>query len=87
MKTLPMEETTLDYCVKAAQAERVVLLRKGKPVAMVVGTPGLDAEQVELGASDKFWKLIETRRKQKTISLEELKRRLAERDRRKGNKS
>lgn len=87
MKTLLLEETTLDHCVRAAQSERVVLLRKGKPVAMVVGTPGLDAEQVELGASDKFWKLIEKRRKQKTISLEELKRRLAERDRRKGHKS
>ena len=33
MKTLLLEETTLDHCVRAAQSERVVLLRKGKPVA------------------------------------------------------
>jgi antitoxin (DNA-binding transcriptional repressor) of toxin-antitoxin stability system len=82
MKTVALEETTLDRCIKQAQKDRVIVMRKGKPVALIVGTDGLDAEQWELCSSPKFWKLIEARRKQKTIPLEELERRLAERDRR-----
>jgi hypothetical protein len=44
---------------------------------VIVGVSGLDQEQVELGMSAKFWTLIAERRKQKTISREELERRLA----------
>ena len=52
------------------------ITRKGKPVALVLGIEGLDREQIELGASDKFWKLILKRRKQKTLSREALERRI-----------
>jgi hypothetical protein len=38
---------------------------------------GLDLEQLELGQSDEFWSLIRARRKQRTISREELEERLA----------
>jgi len=75
MKTIGLEHTTLDACIKNARHERVVLTRKGKPVALVVGVEGLDEEQVQLGSSEKFWTLIEARRKQKTISRAELERR------------
>jgi antitoxin (DNA-binding transcriptional repressor) of toxin-antitoxin stability system len=50
--------------------------RKGKPVALVVGVEGLDNEQLQLGSSKKFWKLIEERRRQKTFSRRELEKRL-----------
>ena len=33
-----------------------------------------DREQIELGSSDKFWKLISERRRQKTLSRAVLKR-------------
>jgi hypothetical protein len=46
--------------------------QKGIPVALVVGIEGLDQEQVQLGASDKFWKLIRDRRKDKALSRTEL---------------
>ena len=76
MKTVGLEHTTLEGCIKDARRERVVVTRKGKPVALVVGVEGLDEEQLQLGSSDKFWTLIEARRKQKTISRAELERRI-----------
>jgi hypothetical protein len=45
-------------------------------VALVVGVEGLDNEQLQLGSSKKFWKLIEERRRQKTISRKELEKAL-----------
>lgn len=72
MKTLGIEQATLDVCVREAQRDRVLVTRDGLPVALVVGIEGLDAEQVELGSSDEFWKLIAERRKQKTITRSEL---------------
>ena len=75
MKTIGLEHTTLAACVKDARHERVVLTRKGKPVALVVGVEGLDEEQLQLGSSDTFWTLIEARRKQQTISRAELEQR------------
>jgi hypothetical protein len=45
-------------------------------VALVVGVEGLDNEQLQLGSSKKFWKLIEERRRQKTFSRRELEKRL-----------
>ena len=54
----------------------MVITRKGKPEAPVVGIEGLDREQIELGSSDKFWKLIVKRRKQKTLSREVLEQKI-----------
>jgi antitoxin (DNA-binding transcriptional repressor) of toxin-antitoxin stability system len=68
MKTIGLEQATLDACVSEAQNERVVITRNGKPVALIVGIEGLDAEQLQLGSSDKFWRLITERRQQKTVS-------------------
>lgn len=39
-----LAQVTLDVCVKDAQRERVVITRKGKPVALTVGVEGLDKE-------------------------------------------
>jgi len=41
---------------------------------------GMDKEQIELGSSPEFWKLIETRRKEKTISRAQLERNLKRAD-------
>ena len=72
MKTLGIEEITLDACVREAQGDRVLVTRDGRPVAMVVGLAGLDEDQLALGASDKFWQLITARRKQSTVTRAEL---------------
>jgi antitoxin (DNA-binding transcriptional repressor) of toxin-antitoxin stability system len=76
MKTIPIEEATLELCVADAQQERLILTRNGDPVALLVGVAGLDEEQLRRSGSPEFWKLIEESRRRKTISREELERRL-----------
>ena len=80
MKTLGIEQATLDVCVREAQHDRVLLTRDGLPVALVVGIEGLDAEQVGLGSSDEFWRLITERRKQQTMTRSELEQASGEGD-------
>jgi antitoxin (DNA-binding transcriptional repressor) of toxin-antitoxin stability system len=72
MKVVGLEQASLDTCVNDAQCERVVITRNGKPVALIIGVEGMDKEQLELGSSDKFWRLIAERRTQKTLSRAEL---------------
>ena len=60
MKVIALKETNLDACVSEAQHEKIVITRNGKPVALVVGVAGLDAEQLELGSNPEFWKLMQT---------------------------
>ena len=60
MKVIGLKETNLDACVSEAQREKTVITRNGKPVALVVGVAGLDAEQLELGSNPEFWKLMQT---------------------------
>jgi hypothetical protein len=49
-------------------------------VAVVVGLAGLDDEQIALGVSDDFWRLITARRQEPSITSSELERRLSEAD-------
>ncbi len=66
-------------CVDLAQRGRVVITRRGKPAAVLVGVEGKDWEQVTLETSAAFWKLVEARRQQPTIPLGEMKARLRKR--------
>jgi len=45
-----------------------------------------DEEQLQLGGSDKFWKLVANWRKEKTISRAELERRLNSKNGSRGRK-
>ena len=47
---------------------------------------GMDEEQLQLGSSDKFWKLVGKWRKEKTISRAELERRLNNKNGSRGRK-
>ena len=76
MKTVDIGQTNLDVCVNDAQSERVVVTRGGAPVALVIGVQGLDEEQIALGTSEKFWRLISERRNEKTISRDALEAKL-----------
>jgi len=78
VKTLGIEQATLDSCVRKAQDDRVLLTRDGRPVAVVVGLSGLDYEQLAFGLSEDFWKLIAARRREPTISRSELERRVGD---------
>ena len=77
MKTVGVREANLQDCLKHLRREGVVFTRRGKPIALLVGVEGLDLEQIELGHSDRFWKLVRRWRRQKTLSRTELEKRLA----------
>jgi prevent-host-death family protein len=66
-------------CVDMSQQDQVVITRRGKPAAVMVGVEGKDWEDLVLQASPKFWKLIEERRKEPTMSMRELRTRLKKR--------
>jgi prevent-host-death family protein len=68
-------------CVDMAQRKRVVITRRGRPATVLVGVEGKDWEDMILQTSPTFWKLIEKRRKQATISLKDLRVRLKTRKR------
>ncbi len=78
MKTVPVRDLQkkLKRCIDEAQEGRVVITRRGRPAALLVGVEGKDWETVILETDPTFWKLIQQRRKQPTISLKELKARL-----------
>jgi antitoxin (DNA-binding transcriptional repressor) of toxin-antitoxin stability system len=76
VKTLGIEQATLDSCVREAQGDRVLLTRDGRPVALVVGLADCDEEQIRLGLDGEFWKLIATRRQQAGITRAELERQI-----------
>lgn len=65
--------------VTKAQKDRVVIMRQGKPAAVLVGVIKQDWESIVLQTDPKFWKLIRARRKQSTRSLAEVRARLRRR--------
>ena len=66
-------------CVDMSQQDQVVITRRGKPAAVMVGVEGKDWEDLVLQTSSNFWKLIEARRKEPTLSMRELRTRLKKR--------
>ena len=79
MSKVDWKKTDLDSVIENAQHERLIITRNGKPVALIVGVAGMDEEQLELGSSAKFWRLIAERRTQKTLSRAELEQRIKRR--------
>ena len=79
MKTVNINQANLEAFVNEAQRGGVIIMRDGPPTAVVLGVEGLDQEQLELGLSDRFWKLITERRKERSLSRAELERRLNDR--------
>lgn len=69
----------IKQCVDVSQQDRVVITRRGKPAAVMVGVEGKDWEEVALQTSSTFWKFIEERRNEPTVSMKELRKRLKKR--------
>jgi len=47
----------------------VLITKHGRPAALVIGVEGQDIETVLLSQDPSFWKLIEERRKQRSVTL------------------
>jgi prevent-host-death family protein len=78
MKTISMADaqTDLQGLLDAAQKERIVVRRNGKPSVMLLGIEAYDQEDLDLASSADFWRLIEKRRKGNLIPLAAVKARL-----------
>ena len=75
MKEITLEQLAQETLasVEAAQHERVLVTRDGKPFALLVGLENKDEEDLHLEVSVDFWKMIEERRREPTVSWEEVK--------------
>jgi prevent-host-death family protein len=78
MKTISVRDLQKEIrkSVDEAQKDRVVVTRNGKPAVLLIGIEGQDWESVVIQANAPFWKLIGKRRKEKTIPLQEMRKRL-----------
>ena len=78
MKTISVRDLqkSIKEAVDSAQDDRVVVTRRGKPAAVLLGVEGKDWETVVFETSSRFWELIEERRGEPTLSAEELERNL-----------
>jgi len=64
MRTIPEEElqSNLESILSSAQSERIVISRRGKPCAVLVGIEDYDPEDLRLASSVDFWRMIRQRR-------------------------
>lgn len=78
MKTVAVRQLQqrIKPCLDEAQEDRVVITRRGKPAAILIGVEGKDWETVILETNSAFWRMVQARRGQSTITLEELKAKL-----------
>ena len=79
MKTISVRDLQkrIKEAVDSAQGDRVIVTRRCKPAAVLLGVEGKDWETVVFETSPRFWELIEERRAEPTLSAEELERKLA----------
>lgn len=79
MKTISVRELQqrVRDCVKVSQKDRVVVTRHGIPAALIIGVEGADWETLTLQTNPSFWRMIEKRRTEKTLSLESMRRLVA----------
>jgi len=76
MKTISVRELQKHVrdCVSASQRDRVVVTRHGVPTALIIGVEGADWETLALQTTPSFWRMIEKRRTEKTLSLETMRK-------------
>ncbi len=63
--------TALDDLLARAHDGKVLLTRDGKPAAVLTSVEGLDLEQIATASDPEFWRMINERRQQPTVTLVE----------------
>jgi prevent-host-death family protein len=79
MRDVPEKELqqNLESILARAQSERIVISRRGKPYAVLVGINNYDAEDLALASSEDFWRMISQRRTSgKSVPLAEVEARV-----------
>ena len=80
MKEATIEQLTRDapQLMADAQQGRILITRDGQPLAVIVGVENKDEEDWELEASPEFWGMIEERRREAGVRLDDVERHLFE---------
>jgi hypothetical protein len=78
--TLEQFEHDVPALLEEAQRERILVTQNGKPWAVVVGIAYKDEEDFRLEASPEFWRMIEERRREPSVPLEQVEKELLEDD-------
>ncbi len=79
MSNVPEKELrqNLDSILTRAQSERIVISRRGKPCAVLVGIEDYDSEDLDLASSGDSWRMIRLRRASgNSVPLSEVEARL-----------
>lgn len=78
MKTIAVRELQkkIKETISESQKDRVIITRNGKPAAILIGVDGQQWESVILETDPGFWRMIKQRRKEPTLSYDELLSRL-----------
>ena len=78
MKVVALREAKqqLSGYVVRAQRERVLITKQGRPAALMIGVEGHDLEDVLLMQNPRFWRMIEARRTEPTLGVDEVRRQL-----------
>ena len=71
--TLKSLAEDLEGFMAAAQRERILVTRDGKPLALVVGLENYDEEDWGYMTSRAFWEMIRERRARPTVPLDEVR--------------
>lgn len=76
MKTAALKEVKAklsEYCERS-QGERVLITKHGKPLALMIGVEGRTLEDVLTAMNPDFWRLVEERRRQPTVSSNDMRK-------------
>src|SRR5262245_57638479 len=78
MKVVALRDAkeSLSRYVEKAQKERILITRHGKPAALMIGVAGEALEDLITVADPRFWSMIEARRREPSMRIEELEARL-----------
>jgi len=78
MKTIGVRDLQrrIRECVETSQAEGVVITRNGRPASLVIGVEGTSWEDLVTQSDPLFWRLLRERRREKSISAAEMRRRV-----------
>lgn len=61
--------------IDRAQHQRVLITRRGRPAALVIGVEGQDLEEVLFASDVAFWKMIQARRRRgATLTSDDVRR-------------
>ncbi|MGA2067294.1 MAG: type II toxin-antitoxin system Phd/YefM family antitoxin [Thermoguttaceae bacterium] len=77
MKLIGLKEakTNLSAFVEESQHQRILITRRGRPAALVIGVEGRDLEELLLAGDIEFWGMIQERRRRgATLTSAEIRR-------------